>query len=198
MTPTATLTPTSEPESGAILYEDDFSDLSSGWEEGDFDEGAVGYGEGVYVVTATEEDNMMWAFGPVSYEDMVIRVETIQVSAPPNDNNGYGVFCRLQEDDDGYALRISGDGYYAIHLIEDGEFIDLVDWRRSDAIRQGNASNTIVAECEGTALSLTVNGVLVAEVEDDTFASGSVGFTATSFEPESTEIHFDDLVVTAP
>ncbi len=74
----------------------------------------------------------------------------------------------------------------------------LVDFTESNAIRQGSASNHIRAVCNGSKLSLTVNGVLLAEVEDSEFTSGDIALTATSYEDTPTEVRFDNLVVTAP
>jgi hypothetical protein len=47
-------------------------------------------------------------------------------------------------------------------------------------------------------LSLTVNGVLLAEVQDSEFTSGDIALTATSYESDPTEVRFDNLVVTSP
>ncbi|HIE39242.1 MAG TPA: hypothetical protein EYH30_04900 [Anaerolineales bacterium] len=191
-------TPAPPPPSGGPLLQDDFSDPGSGWEIGDYSGGSVGYAEGAYFVTATEAGSLMWGLAYRDFSDLVIEVDAIQVSAPPNDNNSYGVMCRVQADDDGYLLRISGDGYYAIHRIVGGEFEPLVDWTTSDAIRQGNATNHLRVVCDGTHLALVVNGRLLAEVEDATYTSGDIALTATTFEEEPTEVRFDNLVVTAP
>ena len=47
-------------------------------------------------------------------------------------------------------------------------------------------------------MSLTVNGVLLAEAQDSEFTHGDIALTATSYEIVSTEVRFDNLVVTAP
>jgi hypothetical protein len=39
---------------------------------------------------------------------------------------------------------------------------------------------------------------LVAEARDTTFTDGDIALTATTLEPEGTEVHFDNLVVTRP
>ena len=36
---------------------------------------------------------------------------------------------------------------------------------------------------------------LLAETSDNMYSSGDIGFTATSYELEGTEIQFDDLIV---
>ena len=94
---------------------------------------------------------------------------------------------------------ISGQGDYAIYR-EDGdaggEF--LVDWTKSDVIHQGDATNHLRAVCDGTYLALVVNGVLLAEAEDDTYTTGDLFLVASTLEDEPTEIHFDDLLVYVP
>lgn len=182
---------------GGILFEDDFSDTKSGWEVGEYDGGDVGYGNGYYFVTSTGSGSMMWGVANQTFDDIIISVEATQFSAPSNSNNGYGVMCRVQPDGSGYMLYISGDGYASIVLASEGSFTALVDWTTSDAVIQGNSTNLLEASCLGSDLSLTVNGELVVEASDDTYASGDIALSATTFETTMTEIHFDNLVVSA-
>jgi hypothetical protein len=189
------------PPVGGVLFQDDFSDPNTGWEVGDFEDGSVGYGDGYYFVTATRDGGAMWGVAYQDFIDVVIDVEATQVEGPSNDNNAYGIKCRVQSGGtggDGYALMISGDGFYSIQIVEDGDYTALVSWERSDVINQGNATNYIRAVCDGTHLALIVNGELLAEADDSTYASGDVSFMAATLEPETTEIHFDNLVVTEP
>jgi Tol biopolymer transport system component len=181
----------------AVLFQDDFSDPGSGWEVGDYSGGSVGYRDGTYFVTALE-GNWMWALADRSVENLIIVVDATQFSAGPTDDNAYGVMCRAQPDDDGYLLLISGDGFYSIMKNENGQLGALVDWTGSDAIRQGNATNRIRAICDGTDLAIFVNGHLLAQASDAVFSRGDIALIATSFEEELTQIHFDNLLVSAP
>jgi len=184
--------PSTGPE---VLWQDDFSDPGSGWEVSDLSVGSVKYENGVYLVTASGQ-SYMWGAANRSFGDGTIEVDATQVVGPANDNNGYGVICRVQSNGDGYYFRISGDGFYAIHKLVDGQSEPLMDWEASDVINQGNASNRISAVCNGSSLELTVNGELLAQVSDSTFTEGDVGLVAGSFEEnEATEIRFDNLVV---
>jgi tRNA A-37 threonylcarbamoyl transferase component Bud32 len=183
---------------GGVLLQDGFRDENSGWEVGEFEAGRLRYDQGVYAVTSSGSGMLMWGVAHRNISDMVIDVDATQISAPVNDNNAYGVMCRVQPNDDGYLLRISGDGFYAIHRVVDDEFQALSDWTPSEAILQGNATNRIRAVCDGTRLALYANGELLAEVEDATFTQGDVALTATTFEDEPTTIHYDDLVVATP
>jgi hypothetical protein len=183
------------PTQGEVLFQDDFSDPDSGWEAEDYDTGSVGYKDGAYFVISLGGERTMWGVANTSFSDVIIEVDATQVSAGPADNNDYGVICREQGDGNGYYLLVSGDGGYAILKAQEGAFEPLVDWAASDTIRQGNATNQIQAVCEGSTLTLFVNGKRLATTEDSAFVKGDIALTATSYEEASTEIHFDNLVV---
>jgi len=145
-----------------------------------------------------KKDQLMWGLAYKSFSDIAVEVDATQFSASDDNNNAYGVMCRVQPNDEGYLLRVSGDGQAAITRILNGKFEDLVAWAASDAVRQGNATNHLLAACDGSHLSLTVNGRLVAQIEDTAFTSGDIALTATTYTDTPTEIHYENLIVTAP
>ncbi len=183
-----------------VIFQDDFSNESSGWEVGDYDTGSVGYQNGVYFVTSTEENMAMWGVANRSFDNVSIEVDAIQVSSGATNDNGYGIVCREQGDGNGYYFRVSGDGYYSIVKAEGDDFTSLLDddWQESDVIHQGNATNHIRAVCDGSTLTLFVNGQKLATANDATFTSGDIALTATTYEADATEVHFDNLVVHEP
>jgi hypothetical protein len=140
----------------------------------------------------------MWGVADQFLTDLIIEVDATQVSAGPENDNEYGVACHVQPDGDGHYLSISGDGYYAIWLNQGTDWMPLVDWTPSDAIRRGNATNHLRAVCDGPALTLIVNGQHLVTVEDTTFADGDIALAAASYEDTATKIIFDDVVVYAP
>ena len=162
-----------------------------------YDAGEVGYVDGAYFVTSTGAGKAMWGLAGKSFTDVSIEVAASQISGPTNNNNDYGVMCRLSETS-GYSFNISGDGFYSIQRMENNSFTDLVEWAESDKINTGNATNTIKAVCQGSTLSLYVNGNKLAETTDTTFTSGDIALATTTYETETSEIHFDNLVVTQP
>jgi hypothetical protein len=175
---------------------DGFSDDNSGWEIGSFDGGEIGYTQGKYIVSSIGSGSTMWGSAGRSFEDVIIDVDTEQISAPSNNNNDYGIICRLQRDGGGYYGLISGDGFYAILRESGGDSYEiLVDWKDSNHIRQGNSQNQLGLSCMGSKISLFVNGQLLAETSDNMYDSGDIGFTATSYEQEGTEVHFDNVTV---
>jgi hypothetical protein len=195
--PTSTPAPTMTPTDG-LLLDENFNNPDSGWEVDDSADGDVGYRDGYYYVLAEGESIQIFGRGPSNFSDLVIDVYSTQISAPSSNINAYGVMCRLQSDGDGYLLRISGDGQFAIQRVVDGSFEYLVEWTDSDVINQGNVANHIQAVCDGPRLALYANGTLLAEGEDDTFTKGDIALTATTFGSVATEIHFDNLIVVEP
>jgi predicted Ser/Thr protein kinase len=185
-------------ETDTVIFQDDFGNPVSGWEIGEYEAGDVGYKNGVYFVTSSENASMMWGVSNRSFDDIVIEVDASQISAGPESDNAYGVVCREQGNGDGYYLRISGDGFYSIAKAAGEDIIPLVDWAQSSVIQQGNATNHIRAVCDGPTLTLFVDGQNLATVEDTTFAQGDIALTATTFEDQPTEVHFDNLVVHVP
>jgi hypothetical protein len=191
----ATTTPT---DVAGVVLQDDFSDPSTGWEVGDYSGGSVGYGDGDYVVSSTVQNTFMWGIASQNFADTDIEFDAAQTASPANNNNGYGIMCRVQEDGSGYMLRVSGDGYASIYLYNSGEATPVADWVEAASINQGNASNHLRAVCSGSTFQLYANDELVAEGTDSTFTEGDLAFTVSSYETDPSEVHFDNLVVTGP
>lgn len=188
-----------------VFFSDDFSVDSAEMETYSGDDGSAGTENGVYVIRSTG-DLWQWGKSNSEFENAVIEADVTMIAGPANDNAGFGVLCRLTEREDtsvdGYMLAISGDGYYSIRSIAASNMSALVDWTFSDVINQGNATNRIRATCNGSELTLEVNGTLVATASTvaDGSPSGSIAFTAISFETDEAyaEAHFDNLIVSQP
>ena len=184
-----------------LPHSDDFSDPNSGWESGSWERGSVEYADGKYRVTALGDAWFMWGEPYMKFSDSVMEVDAAQVSGPDSNNTGYGFFCRRNETEEtstGYALLISGDGYYSIQKSTGGDYEFLLEWIQSDAILPPPALNRLRAECVGDALRLFANGVLLAEVTDTEYSTGDIALIAVSFEPEPVTVEFDNLKVSEP
>jgi predicted Ser/Thr protein kinase len=113
-----------------------------------------------------------------------------------------GLSCRgngPESDASYYYLGVSGDGQAFIERYSDGETHTLREWRRSPAVRTGNATNHLVGECLGgrdggpVRLSLRVNGSEVARATDpDGFPISFYGFFAGAHEP-GLAVRFDNF-----
>ncbi len=190
-----TATPVPADNGPFILMQDDFSDPNSGWETYSGDYGTTGYEQGGYVVEASRDKEYNWGVAGVNFDNVRIEVDATALEMPGDLSDGFGVDCRVQDNGDGYGFRVSSDGYAAITLFEDTEATSLYDWTESSAVSAAGETSHITAICEGTHFSLLVNDVLVAEVEDDTFASGDLALSAVSFSADPVRVLFDDIIV---
>lgn len=187
-----------------VLFQDDFSDSSSGWNQYSDVEGLTDYENGAYRIRVDATEYTYWANpGQEALPDDV-RVEVDATKAGGPDANDFGVICRYRERDsaaDFYQFAVTSDGYAGIVLVIANDQTVL----SQDAllqpyaiINQGHASNHITAECIGSTLTLYVNGVQVDSVTDTTLASGDVGLIAGSYDESGVDILFDNFVVTRP
>lgn len=193
-----TSTPQSISLPEGILFQDDFEDSSSGWDQINVDDGITDYENGYYRIYVDTDSTDVWANPGLNFTDAVVEVEATKAGGP--DDNDMGVICRYQDVSNFYFFIIASDGYYGVGRVIDGEqeLIGMDSMLTSDAIRQGNATNKIVGECVGDNLNLIVNGQVLATVTDSTFDRGDVGLMAGTFSTPGTDIHFDNFVVREP
>jgi hypothetical protein len=99
------------PASGSVLFQDDFSDLASGWDHVSTEGGTMDYDGGVYRFLVTTPHFNYWSTPGKSYTDARIEVDVAKLDGP--DSNRAGLLCRLTGEQF-YFFVISSDGYYAV------------------------------------------------------------------------------------
>lgn len=179
---------------GEILSRESFEPLPFGWDTATQGNIHIGAAEGAYRIV-TDANDFVSGFNSTPYADVVIDVQGIQLTA--GDDGAYGVVCRAAADNrgNGYYFLVGADGSYTIRKGQFGEINALVHWARHDAIAQEAALNQLRAVCIQDYLALYINGVFVADVRDDTFSSGYIGFAAAAGAGSSLEVAFDDLIL---
>jgi len=187
-----------EPLSEGVLFVDDFSDTSSGWDRVDVEEGITDYADGVYRIFVNTDNTDQWANPGLDFTDTAIEVEATKVGG--TDDNDFGVICRYDDTENFYFFIISSDGFYAAGRVIDGnqELLGESDMMPTDAINIGNVTNNIQVDCVGSLLTFSVNGTQLISVEDTAFSSGDVGLIAGTFDTLGTDIYFDNFVVREP
>ena len=190
--------PTTPPLPENVLFQDDFSDPSSGWDSINDPNGITDYSDGVYRIFVNTINTDVWSNPGLSFTDTRIEVDATKVGG--NDNNDFGVICRYADSDNFYFFIISSDGYYGVGKIRDGtqELIGVDAMPPSELIKQGDAMNHLRADCIGSKLSLYVNGEFLAQYEDTDLAAGDAGLIAGTIDAPGTDIHFDNFQVLKP
>jgi hypothetical protein len=183
---------------GRLLFQDDFSKPDSGWDSLQNEDGVTDYQNGQYRILVNTTNTDIWANPGLNFTNTTIEVDATKAGG--DDNNDLGVICRYKDGENFYFFVISSDGYYGIGKVKDGQqvLVGMESMPPTDAVKQGNATNHIQADCDGSTLRLVVNGELLAETTDTDFTSGDAGLLAGSFENPGTDILFDNFVVREP
>ncbi|MDZ4768745.1 MAG: hypothetical protein SGJ24_06420 [Chloroflexota bacterium] len=179
----------------SVLRREDFSQPSA-WQPYVSAEQGIDFQieQGAYIARLSQA-GIMWALDATVHEDVVIDVETTQISAYRD--NAYGLMCRAAPTDNGngYYFLISADGQFTIRRGAADQIDALIQWRSSNAIRQDQAINRIRVACIGERLMLFVNDVFVAETTDSRYKRGYTGLSAGVTEGGTIEVWFDDLTI---
>jgi hypothetical protein len=204
---------------GTLIYRDDFSDNSGGWDETSQGGFRDGIRDGVYF-QAIKRNNPggPQVFASSSSRDPAVQdlgdvsVTVTATKVAGQGANGYGLACRTGGSTVSYYLVVGSTGGWAIEK-SDGVNQPVLTKGTDPIIRKGNdAPNQIRGDCVGgqdggpVALTLFVNGKQVGTVQDTpdaqvpgdspgTLAQGTVGLVSVG--DKGLEIQFDDFEVKA-
>lgn len=179
---------------GELLYKENFStSKGSLWSGSSDDNWTCYFDNGKYNMVVYRMNS--WKSNAIgnNYSNFILDVQARQEGG--TSDNVCGVIIRKVDWKNYYNFLISGDGYYEIAKRENGKWSP-VNWKRSDAINLGNASNLIRVICNEDAFSFYVNDILLEEYTDSSFSSGNIGLTAgTNYAIGPARVSFDDMSI---
>lgn len=192
--------PTAAPQSvpaGSVLFQDDFSRNTSGWDRMLADEGVMDYDAGGFRILVNSLQTNFWTTPHQNLTDVRIEVDNGKLAGP--DENRIGLVCRFNGSDY-YFFIISSDGFYGMGIFSGGKatLLGQAEMQSSENINKGLAINHLRADCVGNTLTFYVNGFQVAQAQDATLPSGDVGMLAGTFGTSGVDIVFDNFVVLQP
>jgi hypothetical protein len=191
-------TPSLPQESGALLFQDDFSSLNSGWDRYRSETYVADYDQEVYRIEVYQADHEAWAVPGLNFSDVIIEVVATKAHGP--ENNIFGILCRYRDPQNFYFFVISSDGFAGIGHYEDGErrLLSGDSMLPFAEISPGSAINQIHVECVGNQLRMAVNGSEFYKVRTEELEAGDVGLIAGSYEEGGIAVIFDDFSVRNP
>ena len=187
------------PLNARILFEDEFSRTSQGWEQGQFGPFTAGYvrydGGRYYQVHAQGPEELFLASVPreSGYEDVNIDIKTRTESVSEGDFR-YGV-----------VLRRSGDQYYAFavspvtkawyFLKSSSNGLQLLKEGIAERVRGLEGQDTLRVEAYGSTFLLFINGRFIDWLSDPDYARGEVGLFVDSMENPDALINFNSITI---
>ncbi len=186
------------PESGTVLFQDDFSVTPGSWGTWS-DEGAViTYEGGGLRILVNEAHYDFWSVAGQTFSDVQVEVDATRIGGPTD--NDFGLVCRYLDAENFYIFLISSDGYYGIAKLKDNQhsLIGIDQLQYTSAITPEQPVHRIRADCQGQTLRLYVDGNLLMEAQDADFSTGDVGVLAGAYATPGVDILFDNFVVKQP
>lgn len=184
---------------GGVLFQDGFSDPSSGWPRVSNSSGNMDYGDnGTYGIQVNSSNYDLWAVSGHAYRDVRVDVDATRSAGP--DENRYGVICRYKDPQNFYFFIITSDGYEAIGKVKRGVqvLLDQDMMAYSPAVVTGNGPNHLRFDCIGQTLTGYVNNEAIEVVQDADFPNGDAGLIAGAFDQPGVFVTFDNFMVIKP
>lgn len=177
---------------GDVLLEDSLDDAGSSGLGVDEDASSrYAFEDGAYVVEVKEPETIVWARVRGSYDDARV---TVDAEVPPGaDISSAGLIFNYQDPDNFYLFSVTNDGFYMLELLQNNDWIVLIDSTQSDAIDA--TRNRLRVETRGDEIALYVNDELLETTSDGTFSDGEVALAVTSLADSTAEVRFDNLLI---
>ena len=188
-----------------VLFQDDFSNPDSGWDKHTGADVTTDYDAGRYLIAVTDPGVDVWGLPGLDLTDVSLSTDAQYADGPVN--NEFGLMCRYQRGGDGknsfYFFLVSSDGYYALgKVIKDVRTIlspSQGSFQPASALHPAaDAMNGLQATCQGSHMSMAVNGTTVGDFTDGDLPHGDIGLIAGTFDQGGVRIHFDNFVARKP
>jgi hypothetical protein len=129
-----------------------------------------------------------------AFSDFLLEVDAWQRSG--STESSYGILFRMQDNQQFYRFEVTGTGLFMVERHNaDGSWTRLVpEWTPTEALNKGlNVPNRLKVIATGSELAFYVNDILLTQVTDDLYQSGTIGLDAGTFSGGSVQVSFDNL-----
>jgi len=172
---------------------DDFRRDRGNWANPDYEDVTFDFTRGAYRIRVDRPNITPGSTLDVEAGDFLLEVEAEQLSGP---SGQYGLFFRQQDDENFYFFAVSPEQSFSFWKMVDGEWSELIAWTESAAIVGGEGMvNKVGVLAQGTQITLLINDVGVAQIEDDSFSRGTVAVAAGTFDEGGIECSFDNFAL---
>ena len=179
-----------------VTFSDEFRRDNGEWFTESDDDVTYEYAGRTLHIIVNSENRLGWTFNSTVDElaavDYLVEVDVEQVAGP--DDAELGLIFRFVDEENFYFFAVSNLGTYSLWKLVDNEWEAILDWTETDALQtDAEAINRLSVLTEGSQITLLANDVALAQLEDDTFATGAVGLMVGTFDEVGVDVAFDNL-----
>ena len=194
--PTSIITPTEDmrPNTGSILFKDDFSS-QTGWTLTQPQTGSVAYGKNELTIAIGETNAYLFSV----HETPIFTDFYLEITAEPSlckDFDEYGVLFRISPTVDYYRFSLSCNGQVRLDRVKDGQASSPQPWILSGAVPPGAPSSSRLGiSAVGEEMRFFVNDQYQFSIHDPSLTSGGVGVFARSTNNKAVTVNFSNLII---
>jgi len=191
--------PVEEAAGSQVLFEDDFTNPTTGWTERTFDNYFIGYHEPEYYhveITGTNYKTSVFEPGKQSFNDFTVELAVLTAASRTAAEGDFRY---------GLAFRRAGDQYYAFAisprtkqwsvLKSSPSGLQILAEGTEAGIHDLDVDDTLRVDAQGSDFLFHINDKLVGQVSDAEYSGGEIGFYVEAFDSPQTHIHFDTLTI---
>jgi len=161
-----------------LVLASDFRSASSSWGELSTREYRAFRRDGGYYISVLRPDYSRYQYPMLNVADFEVQVD-VQFAASSGQTARCGLVFHLGQDtlgeDQYYLFSIDQQGHYGLHLLWQGRWDCLVDYRFSRFLRQESHTNSLAVRMARHAISISANQKLLATISDETLSEGAAG-----------------------
>ncbi|MCB0193326.1 MAG: SUMF1/EgtB/PvdO family nonheme iron enzyme, partial [Anaerolineae bacterium] len=189
-----------------ILFQDTFDDPESGWQEEDLEDDPyrVGYHPPAYYhVEVSDPEDILTATRGDSFDDASTEADIFVDFTDTEDGNfRYGLMLRRQSEDEYYAFTVSSRSSTWAILKQTPDGLEQLAEGEVDSLTgfappgfSPSTSDKLRVDANGSDFVFYVNNKPMVRIQDDTYASGEIGFFVQTFDESLAHVHYDSLIV---
>jgi hypothetical protein len=144
-----------------VLFEEDFSDNSLGWPEGQYEVADLKIENGAYIIESKIEDpNYFFQIYSPQHFAGSYNVEVIMANLYGDDSLVYGIQYYRKDTYNLYNFFLNSDKFF-ISYVYNYNYHVICDWTYSSSIKPTGQYNTILIDISGNHMDFYINDVLV-------------------------------------
>ena len=187
------------PQSNDVLFDDEFTNPGSGWDDAKLGDYFVGYhGPDWYHIEIDSPNEKVAISEPsrTKYDNITLELQAFAVAAKTAPTGDFRF---------GLAFRRSGEEYYAFTISPttkkwamlkvSPDNIETLKEGTDDSIHGLDGKDVLRVDAMGSSFLLHINDHLVAPVTDSSYASGEVGLFAQTLDSPKIHIHDDTFTI---
>jgi hypothetical protein len=187
------------PLSARILYRDEFSTASRGWQQGKIDHFMVRYvrdsGARYYQIQAQGLEDQYLTFVPNErdYEDVNVDLKT-RTESPDNGDFRYGLIFR-RSGDQYYAFVVSPPRKTWYFLKSSSDGLEILKYGTEKRMRGLEGQDTLRVETYGSTFLAFINGRFIEWISDSDYTRGEVGLFVQTIDNPDALINFNSITI---